>query len=186
MTEDTDMTETATHAAIDDQMLDEEWLAAPERQPRLRLILLAVLAASVFFLGGALVQKHFGTGSGASSVGAGPGGAGFPSGGQMPRGMPNGFPGAAGIDSQSTASPTDGATAGTGSKSVIGKVVEVRKDVWIVEDLGGKRYTVRVTDHAAVVRESKADRSQVKAGAAIEISGTTSDDQIEASKVTLR
>lgn len=166
-----------TDTVIDDPMLDEEWLAAPAKRSRLRALLVVALAATVCFLGGALVQKHFGTTS--TSTAAGPGGF---TGGQLPEGMPTGIPeGLAQGFPQSTGTTTDDDT-----ESVIGEVVEVRGDVWIVEDLGGKRHEVQVGDDTDVVRETGIKPSQVEVGDPVDITGTQSDGRLQADDVTLR
>lgn len=169
-----------TDTVIDDPMLDEEWLAAPARRSRLRLALVVALAAALCFLGGALVQKHFGTDSAAGTT-AGPGGFG---GGQLPEGLPEGF-GQGGFPG---AAPEDGGTAAadTDTQSVIGKVAEVRGDVWIVEDLGGNSHRIKVSDDTDVVRETDIERDLVKVGDAVDVSGPDNDGQLQADEVILR
>ena len=161
-----------TDTAIDDPMLDEEWLAAPAKRSRVRLTLTVVLAAAVCFLGGALVQKQFGTDTAAETA-AGP--AGF-SGGQLPEGIA--LPGA----------PDDagGASSDDASQSVIGEVVQIHGDVWIVEDLGGKRHQITVGDDTDLTRETSIKPAQVKVGDPVDITGTNSDGQLQADEVTLR
>ena len=164
------MTETVT----DDPMLDDEWLAAPAKRSRLRGVLVVALAASMCFLGGALVQKELGTAS--TSAAATP--SGFP-GGQLPEGLPEGL--AQGGLPGDVATTTDDDTT-----SVIGKVVEVRGDVWVVEDLGGTRHEVQVGDDTDVVREKRLKPSQVKVGDPVDVTGTDSDGRLQADEVTLR
>lgn len=166
-----------TDTVIDDPMLDEEWLAAPVKRSRLRALLVVALAATVCFLGGALVQKHFGTAS--TSAAAGPGGF---TGGQLPEGIPTGMP--EGLAQGGF--PADTGTTDDDTQSVIGELVEVRGDVWIVEDLGGKRHEVQVGDDTDVVRESSIRSSQVKVGDPVDITGTESDGRLQADDVTLR
>ena len=168
-----------TETVIDDPMLDEEWLAAPVKRSRLRVVLAVALAAAVCVLGGAMIQKHFGASSAAEAA-TGPGG--FP-GGQLPAGMPEGgFP--AGVPGTSDgASETAGADE---SKSVIGELVEVRGEVWIVEDLGGKRHRIRVDDDTDVVRETSIKLTAVKVGDPVDVTGTSSNNRLQATEVTLR
>ena len=161
------MTET-----IDDRLLDEAWLAAPARRSRVRMVLAALLAASVCFLGGALVQKHFGAAaSGASASPAFPDFAG---------GAPSGFPGGA---------PTGGDTgsgAADETDSVIGTVVEIRDGEWVVEDLGGNRHTITVDEETSVIREEKLTLDDVKNGDLVQVTGTTSKKKLQADDITLR
>ena len=168
-----------TDTVIDDPMLDEEWLAAPAKRSRLRAALAALLVAGLCFLGGALVQKHFG----ASSAEEASAGAGGFAGGQLPEGLPEGiaqggFPG--GAADTSSGDDSDDAEA------VIGEVVAVRGDVWIVEDLGGKRHEVKVGDDTAVVRETRVATAQVNVGDPVDVTGTTSNGRLQADEVTLR
>jgi hypothetical protein len=177
------MTTVNDTSVSDDTMLDEAWLAAPRHRSRLRLGLATLLAASLCFLGGALVQKHFG--AEASGTAAGP--AGMPTGAS---GFPEGFPGAGG-------QLPGGATGGTGDTggtteteddtgAVVGTVVSIDGDVWTVEDLGGERHKVRVTDDSDLVRETPLTPDQVAVGDLVDVSGTTADGQLTAEDVTLR
>lgn len=169
-----------TDTVIDDPMLDEEWLASPVKRSRLRAVLAAILAAAVCFLGGAMVQKHLGAGSAAETA-ASP--SGFAA-GQLPAGLPEGgLPGDATGASDGAADSANGADE---AKSVIGTVVEVRGGVWIVEDLGGKRHRIKVSDDTDVVRETSLHLSEVKVGDPVDVSGTTSNGQLQANEVTLR
>ena len=167
-----------TDTVIDDPMLDDEWLAAPVRRSRLRGVLVVALAAAVCFLGGALVQKHYG----ATDTAAAAGPAGF-GGGQLPEGMPEGMPEG---PAQGGLPDTGASTEGDTSRSVIGELVEVRGDLWIVEDLGGRRHEVQVSDDSDVVRESSIKPSQVKPGDPVDITGTEGDGRLQANDITLR
>ena len=165
---------TVTDTVIDDPMLDEEWLAAPTRRSRLRAVLALLLAAALCFLGGAMVQKHFGTGTTAA--------AGAPSfgGGQLPEGLPEGigqgtFPEDAG----------DG-RADDQTEAVIGEVVAIHDDVWVVKDLSGERHRVAFGDDTDVIRETGLRPSRVSVGDPVDITGTTTEGQLQATKVTLR
>lgn len=171
-----------TDTVIDDPMLDDEWLAAPAARSRLRAALVVLLAAAVCFLCGALVQKQLGAAASDTAAGAG----GFP-GGQLPGGIPEGLPetlgqgGVPGTTEDSGGSATDDAGA-----SVIGEVVEVRGDRWIVEDLGGQRHAIKVGDDTDVVRETSIEPAQVEVGDPVDITGTSSGGRIQADEVTLR
>lgn len=181
MSEDAPMTQTIE----DEQLLDEAWLAAPRRRSRLRVVLAATLAAALCFLGGVLVQQHFGA---AETTTAGGLPSGFPGGG-----VPSGFPGAGGglpdgaqQGGGGADPPTSSETADAGANAVIGRVVEIDGDVWVVEDLGGKRHEVRVTDQAHLVRETQLTADQVAVGDLVDVTGTTEDDHLVADDVTLR
>ena len=69
---------------------------------------------------------------------------------------------------------------------MIGTVVEIDGDVWVVEDLGGQRHEVRVTDQVDLVRETQLTPDQVTIGDRVDVTGTTKDDQLVADDVTLR
>ena len=69
---------------------------------------------------------------------------------------------------------------------MIGTVVAIHDSVWVVEDLGGERHEVRVTDDSDVVRETSLSPDRVAKGDRVDISGTTTDGQLEAEQVTLR
>jgi uncharacterized protein YdeI (BOF family) len=161
-----------TDTAIDDPMLDEEWLAAPAKRSRLRLTLALVLAAALCFLGGALVQKGLGTDTAAATA-TGPTGS---NGGQLPEGL--GLPGAS--DDAGSASTDDA------DRSVIGEVVQIRGDLWIVQDLGGQRHTITVGDDTDVTRETTVEPTQVEVGDPVDITGTDSGGQLQANEVTVR
>jgi len=180
------MNDVMTDTAIDDPMLDDEWLAAPAQRSRVRAVLVIALAAAVCFLGGALVQKQFGTDAAADPA-AGPGG--FAS-GQLPEGIPEGIPEGMGQGAFPGAVDESGGSAADDSEdtsaSVIGEVVEVRGDVWIVEDLGGERHQIKVGDDTDVIRETSIKPARVEVGDPVDISGTTNEGQIQANEVTLR
>ena len=173
-----------TSTVNDETFLDEEWLAAPRRRSRLRVALAALLAASVCFLGGTLVQKHFGT-----SAAATPGPGGPPEGltGGFPGGQ-EGFPGVGQLPG--AGQPPGGSDTGAGTAqdrdAVVGTVVGIDGDVWTVEDLGGTEHRIRVTDDSDVVRETPLSADQVAVGDGVDISGTTADGELTAEDVTLR
>lgn len=169
-----------TTSTVDDTMLDEEWLAAPRKRSRLRWVMVAALIASSCFLGGALAQKHLG---GDDAVASGP--AGFPA------GMLEGFGGAAGGLPGTAPQGTGGSRTGSESEAgsddqVIGTVIEKDGDVWVIEDLGGKRHEVTVADDTDVVRETELTPAKVKAGDRVQITGTARSNRLRASDITLR
>lgn len=187
------MTDTSVHPTTETapDAWDEEWLAAPaERRSRLRLGLVVALAAAVCFLGGALTQKHLGAQASTGAV-AGPGA------GRVPEGLPagfgeGGFPGAGrGTDTGTGAGTIDGTDGADGAgedaeEAVIGVLVEVRDGVWVVEDLGGTRHEVAVSDDTEITRESRVDAADVEVGDSVDVRGQQDDGGLTADEVTLR
>ncbi|MGD9958341.1 hypothetical protein [Nocardioides sp.] len=167
-----------TNTAVNNSMLDEEWLATPVRRSRLRTVLVVILAGALCFLGGAVVQKQFGTGSETASA-TGP--AGLP-GAQLPAGLPEGGLPALGGSAPTTDGPSDAAE----TDSVIGTVVKVRGTVWTVEDLGGERHRVDVSQDTRAIRESRTDITRVREGDRVDVSGNLDSGRLVADEVTLR
>ena len=167
-----------TSTVSDGPVLDEEWLAAPRSRSRLRLVLAALLAASLCFLGGVLVQKHLGPSIAAAAPTGFPGGATLPDGGQ-------GFPGAGELPGGGSTTAPDGADDDQ-EAAVVGTVVSIDGDVWTVEDLGGTKHRVQVSDDADIVRETELTADQVAVGDRVDISGTDTDGQLTADDITLR
>jgi hypothetical protein len=184
------MTTSATSTATDDSILDEEWLAAPRQRSRLRLALVILLSASVCFLGGVQVQKHFGTETSGEGPRGGFAGGGFPGGsGGFPGTLPDGAQaggvgagggaGGAGAEAGSTSTDAD-------RDAVVGTVIAIDGDLWTVEDLGGTQHSIRVTEETSVLSETRLTPDQVEEGDRVDISGTTSDGELQADDVTLR
>lgn len=174
----------------DDGLLDEEWLAAPQGRSRLRTILVLLLGASLLFLAGAQVQRHFGPTPSSSS---GPAAAFVaPGGGGVPAGFPGGaVPGGDGADSGNAGPGAASTGAGTGagsaaSSSIIGTVVSIKGDRWTVKDLGGKTHVVRVPTTTQVVREAPLPTRKVARGDTVDISGSNSGGSLNASSITVR
>lgn len=172
-----------TTSTVDDTMLDEEWLAAPRKRSRLRLVMVASLIASVCFLGGALAQKHLGADEAAASgLGGLPAGVpeGFGDGGFPAGGFPETAP-------QGTGTASAEAEGGADSEDqVIATVIRKKGDVWVVEDLGGTRHEVTVADDTEVVREVELTPAKVKAGDRVQITGAASGDELRATDITVR
>ena len=176
-----------TQPTLDDQLLDEAWLTAPARRSRGRLVLIGLLTASVCFLGGALVQKHYGTTT--ATAGGVPGGAaGFPEG--FPDGSPDGFPGGTGGSPGSGQDGSQGSTAtpgqGGATGAVIGRVVRIDGNTWTVQDLGGTRHRVTVTGETDLTREEALTTDQVDEGDTVNVTGTLTGNQLTADQITLR
>lgn len=181
----------ADGATSDEDLLDEQWVAEAHRRSRGRLVLLCLLATALVFLAGAQVQRHFGATSSQASTAAGipGGGAGLPSGG-FPSGA--GIPGAGGADpggGSATPGEADQGASGEGAETsaVIGEVVSINKETWIVKDLGGKKHTIRVTSNTTVVRQQRVSPNKVKPGRTVNITGTTEGgNRVNASTITVQ
>lgn len=172
-----------TETISDDALIEDAWLAAPRQRSRLRVVLVGLLAGSVFFLGGVVTQKYLGdTGEGGAGAASGPGG--LPGGGQLPEGFS--FP--QGGEPPERPLEPDAAAPGEGdaTDSVIGTVVAVRGNTWVVEDLGGERHRIRIDDDVQVTRETTLDPGRVNHGQLVDITGTTSDGRLRAEDVTVR
>lgn len=177
----------ADPAAYDDSLLDEEWLAAPRRRSRLRTVLVLLLGASLLFLAGTQVQRHFGPSSSSGNAAAftPPVGGGAPSG--FPGGAAPGGDVGAGAGNPGAGAETGSGDAGsTATSSIIGTVVSTKGDRWTVKDLGGKTHIVRVPTTAQVVRETPVAADKVTRGSTVDISGTTSGGSLSASTITVR
>ncbi|MFN8193521.1 MAG: hypothetical protein U0R80_04465 [Nocardioidaceae bacterium] len=178
--------DTVTHqATVDDKLgdgtWDEEWLAAPRRRSRTRPVLVLALGASLVFLAGVEVQRHFGTAAASASASAFPAGA-MPSGGP-PSGMAMPSGAAATSGGQPSDAPATDTTAGAAGE-VIGTVVAKHGSVWVVQDLGGTRHRVTVTGDTALVREQPLAAAEVRRGATVDI--TLGSDGASADSVTVR
>lgn len=173
------MSETRTDI---DPHLDEEWLAAPHSRSRLSAALAAALILSLTFLGGVLVQKHWG--AAATGTTAAPSGlpGGFPNGA-----APSGFPQLGGAAPGGSASAGTGNSTTTGPTTVIGTVISIHGTTWVVEDLGGKRHTITVPQDTTVVREQRSSTDTVVKGDTVTVAGTgAAGDSLNASRITLR
>lgn len=172
-----------THVSIDDPvvdepgMLDEEWLAAPKKRSRIQLTMVGLLIASLCFLGGSLTQKYFGADDSSSAAQGVPGG--------LPAGLPDGFP-AGGLPATNEGGASTAPAEDESSDSIIGTVVEIKGDTWVVEDLGGKRHEVTVAKDTDVTRETRITTDDIKTGDRVQVTGTTKAKQLQADSVTQR
>lgn len=181
--------------SLDQELLDEPWLADTHRRSRARVVLLALLSAALVFLAGAQVQRHFGATSSQSGAAATipASGTGFPGGIPSGAGIPGAsgnIPGGGGGAAQgSVGDESDQGTVGdgTGSAAVIGEVVSVKGDTWIVKDLGGKKHTVTVASSTTVVRQQHVSARTVKPGQTVNVSGAARDgNRISAATITVQ
>lgn len=157
--------------AVSEDLLDEQWLSAPQRRSRIRVTLVLLLSAAVVFLAGVLVQKTFGVSEQATSA-ENPFANGFPSG--LPEGLegiPTGmFPGNGQIPQAAEQPPGDEGE----SSSVIGTVVRKRGTTWLVEDLGGTRHRIIVSGDVTVTREIRSSSDDIATGDTVTVTGSSS------------
>jgi hypothetical protein len=159
-----------------DPFLDEQWLATTGPRSRWRIGLLAALAVTLVFLGGAQVQKHFGA---ASTTGA-PSGQGFPTG----QGIPSGFPQLGGGSTQPSSAPS-----GTGqqSASLIGTVTRAHGDTLEVKDFGGKTHTIRIGARTSITRLAKLSAGDITRGSTVVVErGPGSSTNRAVTSITVR
>ncbi len=166
-------------------MNDEAWLAEPPKRSRLRLALMVALAASLVFLGGVEVQKHFGLAGDQAAGGQFAGGQ--VAGGRAARG---GLPGGGEAPGQGVAAgqaPAGGSDAAPASTAVIGTLESVDGTTWTVKDLGGNVHTITVGESVRIVQESALGADEVKNGSTVNVSGTTDDEgEMQAATITIR
>lgn len=169
----------------DDDFLPQQ----PKRVPRLTVALIGVLVLGFGLLGGIWVQKSFGAQSAAAFPG---GGQGFPGGGQgMPGGgMPSGFPGrGGGAGGSADGGSADGGSGNGGSGStadspaVVGTVDSVKSGRLTVEDFGGTKHEVKLTDTTTLT--APLDHRELKTGDTVSVVGTTAGDTITATAITV-
>jgi hypothetical protein len=170
---------------------DDEFVVPPRRRmSRLTIALLAGLALTVTFTGGALAQKDLGSSTNAAAGGVArrAGGAGaFPGGGTFPGGAAGGITGTGtGAGTTAGAAPaTGGSTAAT--TAVIGTVVSVSGTTLTVKNLGGKTVIVHLGTDATITKSTTLTASALIAGTTVSVDGTTgSDGSITATAVTTR
>lgn len=165
--------------AVDDQALDDADFAPRPRQ-RLGLlsgVLAAALAVAIGFLGGEIVQKHYGTA--ATAAGTAGGRAATYAGRQG---------GYAAFGNGAAAQPGTGATStGTATAAVpavIGTVTSLKGATMIVTNLGGRKVTVHLTG-ATTVTVSVAKHA-LTAGQTVAVAGRTANKVVTATSVTVR
>ncbi len=159
----------------DTEILDPDWLAAPSRRSRTRLVLLGALAVLLVFFAGVQVQKHWGSDSG-SSGSAAP--SGFPASGDL------GALPAGGRSGSGPSSTSGGSTSAT--PAVIGTVSAVHGHTWTVKDLGGHSHTVKVTGSTTLTRPMADSSTPVRAGTHVTVQGKTRGHTVTATAITLR
>jgi hypothetical protein len=161
------------------EILDSDWLAAPSRRSRTRLLLLGALAVLLVFFAGVQVQKHWGSDSGSLASAA-------------PNGLATGgfgaFP-ASGLSGRASSSTGTNGSTGTATPTmpaVIGTVSAVHGHTWTVEDLGGHSHAVKVTGTTTLTRPMADSSAPVHHGATVTVQGKTRGHTITATAITVR
>lgn len=157
-------------------------LTAPPPSPRaLRLtrLLTTGLVLALGFLGGVLVNEHWGS----TTTPTGGPSAGFGS-GQLPTDMPSGmasrFPGGGG---QAGNGGQAGSEDQAGSAPTTGEVTLVDGDVIYVTDANGNLVRVDTNDRTTIEATKSADLADIEEGDTVTVTGTTTDDGMTATSV---
>jgi hypothetical protein len=182
---------------------DLDLLAEVDRKAsRATVVLLVGILAALTFVGGATVQKHWGTASasgrpaglGAGGPGGfggagGAGGYGNRAGGYGPAGGFGGAaPGGPGGRGASGAGPAaGGAGPAAATPVVVGTVTKLSGSSMTVKNLGGKSVAVDVPEGATITLVAGKKIVLLKVGATVSVAGKTSaDGKVTASAVTVR
>jgi len=148
------------------------------RLPRITAILLAGLLIAGGFVGGAFVQRHYGTSSSASGT--------FPTlgAGGMPDFSGGGAPGGFGQSGQGGDSGSTGSNAGN---SVIGTVVSTTDNTITVKDFGGRTHVVHIDGSTQLQKNVTLSTSDLKKGTTVVVTGQAgSDGSVTANTITQR
>ena len=196
---DTTWTATPIEPADDDLDL----LAEVDRKPsRATVLLIAGILATLAFVGGVVVQKHYG----GTATAAGPGAGGFTGRPGGNAGAYGGFGGAAGgFGGQAGAGPGagtgaaggagggaagGGGTTGGGTAAtpvVVGTVSKLSGRTLTVKNLGGKSVKVKVPEGASITLVAGKSLTTLKIGATVSVAGSTAaDGTVTATAVTVR
>jgi hypothetical protein len=181
---------------------DLDLLAEVNHRPsRTTVLLVAGILAAVAFVGGAVVQKHYGTTSNGGQAGAAAGGfaartrtgtggygsfSGFPGGAAGAPGGAAAAPGGAGTGAGGTAA---GGTSGaaTAVPVVVGTVTKLSGSSLTVKNLGGKSVKVTVPSGATITLVAGKSLTMLKTGATVSVAGTTAaDGTVTATSITIR
>jgi hypothetical protein len=146
--------------------------AAPRRLAnRATYVLLALVIAVAGFIGGAQVQKHYGTPAAASNNG---------SGGTNPNAAGGQFPGGAG-----RASGASGAQQGTGGgrgNAITGTVKLVDGTTVYIETSDGQTITVKTNGDTTVLAPGKL--ADIAVGSTVTVQGQNADGTVTATQVS--
>jgi hypothetical protein len=194
---------TATDAADSSPPVDDEFDDTDDGdfapRPRQRFgvlsgVLVVALAIALGFLGGEIVQKHYGTaanaaGAGASAAFAGREGAagGFGPNGGFGRGTGTGT--GTGTSTGTGTGTGTGTSTGTGTgttptPTVIGTVTSLKGMTMVVTNLGGTKVTVHLTSTTTVT--VSVAKPALKVGQTVSVVGRTAHKIVTATSVTVR
>ena len=181
----TDVTDDESAADVTD---DEEDFAPRARQRfgLLSGLLVLALAIALGFLGGEIVQKHYGTAASASGVTArraafAGGEGGF---GGFGAGTGTGAGAGPGAGTGNAAGTGTGAGTTTTVPAVIGTVTTIKGTTVVVKNLGGKSVTVHLTSATTITVSVKA--KALKAGQTVAVVGTTATGVVTARSVVVQ
>jgi hypothetical protein len=146
--------------------------AAPRRfANRATYVLLALVVAVAGFVGGAQVQKHFGTAPAAASDAGGLAGAG-----------PNQGAGPAGAGRQSGAPGGFGGAGAQGARGITGTVKLVDGTTVYIETADGQTITVRTTGDTTV--STPGTLADIAVGSTVTVQGQNADGTVTASSIS--
>ena len=167
-------------ADIDDAD-DEDFAPRPrQRYGVLSGLLVLALAIALGFLGGEIVQKHYGTAASATGVTA------------RRAAFAGGEGGFGGFGAGTGTGAGTGARAGTGNAgtgaaatpAVIGTVASIKGNTLVVKNLGGKSVTVQLA--AATTITVSVKNKALKAGQTVAVTGTTAKGIVTARSVVVQ
>lgn len=193
-----------TEAPVEATDDDLDLLAEVNHRPsRATVLLLAGILAAAAFVGGSVVQKHYGTTSSAGLPGAaaggfgaragnaggyggfGGGGAGFPGGGEA-QGAAGGTAGG-GAAGGGNAAGAAGGTAAAAAPVVVGTVTKLSGSSLTVKNLGGKSVKVKVPEGATITLVAGKSLTALKIGSTVNVAGkTATDGTVTATIITVR
>jgi hypothetical protein len=167
---------------------DDDGDFAPRPRQRLGLlsgVLVMALAIALGFLGGELVQKHYGTTATAAGAGANRAAAFAGREGAAGAFGANGGFGQAGAGTGTGTGAGTGAGTGTAaSPAVIGTVTSIKGMTMIVTNLGGMKVTVHLTSTTTVTLPVA--KGALKAGLTVSVVGRTANKVVTATSVVVR
>lgn len=169
--------------------LAEELAARPARGrlPRVTLALGAGVLVAAGFIGGVLVQKHYGGGTGGGTGRAGAFASAFAGGrGSATGAAGTGTTGRGGFGGGGTGGTGGfGAGGGFGGNSITGSITVVSGDTLYITASDGTVYTVKTSGSTSVSISSSGSLSQLKPGQKVTVSGSSgSGGTVDATTIT--
>jgi hypothetical protein len=165
-----------------DDLDDDDGDFAPRPRQRLGLlsgVLVVALAIALGFLGGEIVQKHYGTTASAAATGANRAAAGFTGREGGAGAFGNAAPGQTG-----TGTGTGTGAGTTAIPAVIGTVTSLKGTTMVVTNLGGAKVKVHLTKTTTVT--VSVAKPALKVGQTVSVAGRTANKIVTATSVTLR